>query len=136
MIRVTVLGLAICVLGCRSGEEPKSSATPTPTAVSKSPSEPRDASKRDAAKLQIKALEQAVQQFALNNASVWPPTLEILTEPKADGGAPYLKREALTDPWSKPFQYDANGTHHKGKLPDIWTVTPGGETIGNWDEKK
>jgi hypothetical protein len=38
----------------------------------------------------------------------------------------------LNDAWGRRFDYDPDGPRNGGKQPDIWTVSPNGELIGNW----
>jgi len=83
------------------------------------------------AKINIKALTQALQVYKVNK-SVFPTTLEELTE----GERPIVKKETLVDPWGRAYLYDPAGPKNGGDLPDIWTVTPGKVVIGNWPEKK
>lgn len=90
-------------------------------------------SKSKAAAAQIKVLTLAVQAYRVKN-STYPPTLEVLT--KNEGGGPYLQGpQALIDPWGKAYQYDAAGPKNKGTVPDIWTITPQKQTVGNWTIK-
>src|SRR5262249_3669085 len=39
---------------------------------------------------------------------------------------------APIDPWGVPYEYDPDGPRNSGRHPDIWTITPSGELIGNW----
>ena len=52
------------------------------------------------------------------------------------GKTTYAQPEDLEDPWGQPYRYDADGPKNDGHRPDIWAVTPGGETIGNWPVKR
>ncbi len=82
------------------------------------------------ARYRIITLEKAADLYKLRDTN-YPETLAALTE----GEKPIVERTLLTDPWGKAFQYDPKGPKNKGAKPDIWTVEPGGKTIGNWDEK-
>jgi len=83
------------------------------------------------AKTQIQTLTQASQAYFIKNQK-WPQALSQLIE-RDDFGTLYLEnRDALLDPWKKPYQYDLTGPKNKGRMPDIWTVTPTNEVIGNW----
>jgi hypothetical protein len=91
-----------------------------------------DDAKENADLAQVKMLTQTCQTYKLENDS-WPPNLEALTQPKPDGGRPYVEESAL-QPRSVPngqFQYDPSGTHNHGEKPDIWVDGPHGP-IGNW----
>ena len=83
------------------------------------------------AKVSIKTIDTALQAYRVKHDS-FPENLERLTE----GDKPFLKRENLIDPWKKPYQYDATGPKNDGKKPDVWTVTPDKQTIGNWEKPK
>jgi len=39
---------------------------------------------------------------------------------------------APLDPWGVPYEYHPDGPRNSGRHPDIWTITPSGELIGNW----
>ena len=77
------------------------------------------------AKLDVKTLEKAVTQYCIKRQE-YPPTLEALVE---DGA---VAPECLRDPWKHEYHYDPIGRKNKGTRPDIWTVTPAKEVIGNW----
>ncbi len=56
---------------------------------------------------------------------------------KDDLGGPYLEsKDALLDPWKQPYHYDPAGKKNEGRRPDIWTVAPNNEVIGNWPAAK
>jgi hypothetical protein len=40
------------------------------------------------------------------------------------------------DPWSHPYQYDPSGRNSGGQKPDVYTVDPDGNTIGNWQSTR
>jgi hypothetical protein len=62
-----------------------------------------------------------------------PATLEALAAPGSDGTKPFIEQRHLLDPWMRQYQYAANGPHNAitGK-PDVWTIDPRGQQIGNW----
>jgi Type II secretion system (T2SS), protein G len=85
----------------------------------------------DAAHMQTRVLTHACDDFQLKY-NRWPENLEVLTL-KGKKGIRFLASErALEDPWGGQYQYDVNGPRNNGQQPDIWTVSPDGETIGNW----
>jgi general secretion pathway protein G len=91
-------------------------------------------SKENTALTQVKgALSTAVQTFYLNEGR-YPNNLDELCEQTQSGGKALLERDALLDPWKKPYQYDASGQHNRGNKPDIWTVSPSGKQLGNWPQ--
>jgi len=84
------------------------------------------------AKIQIKTLQTACDAYFLN-ASVYPDTLEQLTQKDAMGKV-YIEAPALRDPWDKAYMYDKAGPKNNGMRPDIWTKTPDDKVIGNWKD--
>jgi len=95
------------------------------------PADAKEDAKVAAAKAQIAVLDKALQAYHLKHEK-YPESLKALTE----GDKPYVEAAALTDPWKNPYQYDAAGPKNKGKKPDVWTVTPDKETLGNWPAEK
>src|SRR5687768_612621 len=87
---------------------------------------------KDAARLQIKGpLTDAVKTYYLRNNKQYPDNLQILLDPSVKGG-PYLEEvSALVDPWGQEYKYDKGGQKNGGRRPDIWTIAPDGEEIGN-----
>jgi general secretion pathway protein G len=92
-----------------------------------------DEARKSAAKAQVRTITQACETYKLHNFQ-YPGTLDILLQPDPNGGPPLLKNaEALTDPWGRPYQYDASGANNRGTQPDIWSGGPSGnEKLGNW----
>jgi hypothetical protein len=78
-----------------------------------------------AAKLDMKNLEKAVTRYCIAKGE-FPPSLDVLVN---DGTVPAT---GLHDPWKHEYHYDPSGRKNKGSRPDIWTVTPAKEVIGNW----
>ena len=71
--------------------------------------------KQSAAKAQIELLGAALDQFALDTGS-YPTTSEGLNALTTSSGSdawdgPYLKKALPMDPWGKPYQYQAPGSH-------------------------
>ena len=71
--------------------------------------------KQTAAQTQIELMGQALDQFRLDTGR-YPTTQEGLgslrTNPGINGwDGPYLRKEVPTDPWNKPYQYQAPGSH-------------------------
>ncbi len=104
-----------------------------------------DAARVTKAKLDLRAIEEALNQYKLDNY-VYPSTdqgLEALvSKPAGSPEAPNWKRDGYLarlpkDPWGRPYQYISPGSH--GTI-DIYTLgadgRPGGEDvnadIGNW----
>ena len=92
-----------------------------------------EGAKEDVAKSQVQVLTEAAQMYQIKTGS-YPPDLNTLTQPTADGKAASLEVSALIDPWQRPYQYQYPGQHHPGQnKPDVWSTGPDGNTqIGNW----
>jgi general secretion pathway protein G len=73
-------------------------------------------SEAKAAKAQIVAFEQALDQYRLDTGR-YPPTeagLAVLVNKPANDpkwGGPYLKKAVPTDPWGRPYVYKSPGEH-------------------------
>jgi len=71
--------------------------------------------KQSAARTQIEMFGQALDSFRLDTGR-YPTTSEgleaLVTNPSVEGwDGPYLKKGVPKDPWNKPYQYQAPGTH-------------------------
>jgi general secretion pathway protein G len=92
--------------------------------------------KKDRAKVDVRTLAEACQAFQAQHGEL-PASLEVLTQPQADGQLATLETSSLLDPWFRPYQYQAQGQHNAatGK-PDIWSQGPRpgdpNSIIGNW----
>ena len=65
----------------------------------------------------------------------YPKELSELQNPAKSGVPPFVKRASdLEDPWGKKYDYQYPGTHNTGSF-DLWTTTPNGTLIKNWDDK-
>jgi general secretion pathway protein G len=91
-------------------------------------------SQAKAAKAQISQLESMVEAYHLD-CGTYPASLDFLLQQPGDApkwNGPYVKKQqSLMDPWNRPYQYAAPGTH--GQNFDIWTETPEGGVVGSWD---
>ena len=66
-------------------------------------------------------------------ARSYPDSLNDLMESPRSGSTPVVKQASdLEDPWGNPYQYRYPGEENPDAF-DLWTVTPDGRTIGNWD---
>jgi hypothetical protein len=81
------------------------------------------------ARIKALTIATALQAYKVQH-NKYPDDLETLVK----GEKPFLEASAIKDPWGKAFKYDPAGPEHKGAKPDVWTVTPEGKTIGNWEE--
>lgn len=82
------------------------------------------------AKVDIKALDQAVEEYAMDHAGIYPDSLEVLIE-KDENGQAYLKREELPkDPWNLEYLYDppTEGSNYR-----IYTLGKDGQPGGEGD---
>lgn len=77
------------------------------------------------AKADVKTIERAVTEYCIKRGE-YPPSLDVLV------GAWAVTPDGLRDPWKHEYHYDPTGRKNKGTRPDIWTVTPTKEVIGNW----
>ena len=86
---------------------------------------------RERARQGVRLVETAVKTYYLRNVGTYPIFL--------NNAAAYLEdKNALTDPWGRPYQYDVTGAKSGGKGPDIWSLGPQSEKdaiIGNWAPK-
>lgn len=79
------------------------------------------------AKERINRIDKAIQAYKQKNGKL-PATLDELTSTNPA----YLIERDLLDPWGRIYQFDPSGPRNRGNIPDVWTETPDGETIGNW----
>jgi hypothetical protein len=80
----------------------------------------------------IEILTLACDNYHLHNGQ-FPPNLEALLTSKRENGEPYLADpKFLVDPWGNSYHYDPSGARNGGRPPDIWTTSPKGEEVGNW----
>ncbi len=84
-----------------------------------------------AAKAQVNALSTAADAYFIKHQE-YPRTLTQLTEKDKFGIQWVQSKDSLLDPWKRPFQYDLDGAKNAGIRPDIWTISPDKQTIGNW----
>lgn len=91
---------------------------------------------------QLKALEQALDQYRLDIGH-YPSTdqglaaLMVKPEQETKWGGPYLKKAVPLDPWGRAYSYKYPGDHNE---LDLWTYgkdgQPGGtlenEDVTNW----
>jgi general secretion pathway protein G len=95
--------------------------------------------KSDAAAIQLEKLGGVLDLYRLE-IGAYPSTSEGLTalvdKPTASvpsWNGPYLKnREALTDPWGRPYQYRAPGEH--GEY-DLWSLGADGKPGGDGENR-
>jgi general secretion pathway protein G len=94
----------------------------------------RTLKKPEMAKRQISLLNVAVKNYEATVGS-YPPNLDaLLVEPAnlplGKWVGPYCDKKPL-DPWDHPFQYSTPGVHNPDSF-DIWTISPDGQEICNW----
>ncbi len=94
-----------------------------------------------AAKIQVELFDHALQHFQLD-VGVFPSIgsgLMALQNPPADipdqnkWAGPYLDKGIPLDPWNNIYQYAYPPQHNRDR-PDVWTVSPENQIIGNWEE--
>jgi general secretion pathway protein G len=98
--------------------------------------------KINSAKVQVELLDKALQTYYLDvgsfpSASVGLQALRV-ESPDVQGtnkwAGPYLDRDIPADPWGKPYEYMYPPRMNRDK-PDISTVSPDNQVIGNWSEE-
>jgi len=98
--------------------------------------------KVSAAKAQVELLGQALDQFRLDTGR-YPTTAEGLNALVTDPGVPnwdgpYLKKAVPNDPWGRPYNYQAPGSHGDYDISSLGgDGAPGGEgenkDINSWE---
>jgi len=95
-------------------------------------------SQAKAARAQITALEQALEQFRIDTGRF--PTNEegldaLMTPPPGltEWAGPYLKKAAPSDPWGRPFVYSNPGAHGEIDLSSYGKDGRAGGTGDNAD---
>ena len=81
----------------------------------------------DVAKIQVKAVEDALEMYFLDHDGDYPQggISALMTSPGGDPKwkGPYFKgNKAPTDPWNNPIQYQNPGTHKQDGSPDVWSM--------------
>ena len=102
----------------------------------------------DAAKSQIGLLKTPLQSFEMD-IGTYPTNSQGLEAIRTAPGdlpnpskwtGPYLDRSVPLDPWDRPYQYAAPGSHNPDSY-DVWSFGPDGQNgteddIGNWESRK
>jgi hypothetical protein len=103
----------------------------------KAPSKADALTPEDKARIQANNIAKALAACATGHDGEWPKDLADLTTratgSKGNAVGPFPGRENLVDPWGKRYLVDRSGKHPDGHEPDVFTVSPGGKTIGNWN---
>jgi general secretion pathway protein G len=98
-----------------------------------------------AAKVQVYALERAIENYNMTTREFPSSMDDLVTEPSDEKLAkkwagPYIPTNRdLIDPWDNPYKYDAKGKKNQGSY-DVWSTGPDGQDgteddIGNWKEE-
>jgi hypothetical protein len=82
------------------------------------------------AKIDCESLASQVELYKLSNGQ-YPGSIEMLAQPQG-GGSALVPLDKTKDPWGKPYQIDPNGAHNGGMKADVFTITPKGQTVGNF----
>jgi general secretion pathway protein G len=97
-----------------------------------------DEAKRSKALIDCKTLVKQAQMFKLRYGD-FPQSLGQLTQPGADGSAPYIEQRYLIDPWGHEYQYSPIGQHNSVGDPEVWSMGPNMQNqatmIGSWLDK-
>jgi general secretion pathway protein G len=91
-------------------------------------------SKITRARVDIETISNVIESYYYKH-DTWPQDLSVLVQPQ-DGTAPLLKPGALVNPWGQAYQTSLPnvGPRNNGQRPDVFTVTPNGREIGNWQD--
>jgi hypothetical protein len=85
----------------------------------------------------VRGLTAAAQAYEIRFGQL-PERLEQLVAPPG-GGPPLIERDALTDPWGRPYRYDPAGPQNAGVRPDVWSLGPDPNdpkgVISNWQSR-
>lgn len=89
-----------------------------------------------AARAQIKALEDALDQYRLDvgqypNSEQGLAALNVAPSDSARWQGPYLRKAVPRDPWGRPYQYASPGEH--GEF-DLWSFGRDGKPGGDGDD--
>ena len=94
------------------------------------------------AKIKARSISNAVDTYYVDNGE-YPANLEALLQknPNTGKGPYHTNQDAIFDPWGKEFQLDVSGQRNLQAgatvpIPDVFTTTPDGRTIGNWSDNK
>lgn len=91
-------------------------------------------SKITRARVDIETISNVIESYYYKH-DTWPADLMTLVNPQ-DGTAPLLKQGAVINPWGQPYQTSLPnpGPRNNNQRPDVFTVTPNGREIGNWQD--
>ena len=85
----------------------------------------------------LRRLTAAVRVYEVRFGQI-PERLDHLLAPPG-GGPQLVERDALTDPWGRPYRYDPAGPQNAGVRPDVWSLGPDPNdpkgVIGNWSAR-
>lgn len=98
-----------------------------------------------AAKIQVAALERAIENYKITTRQSPASMDDLLTEPSdaklaKNWAGPYIPtNRELIDPWDNPYKYDAKGKKNQDGY-DVWSTGPDGQDgtkddIGNWKDE-
>ncbi len=87
---------------------------------------------RSKAELDIRAIEQAIQQYAVLNGGRFPSTLQPLVTPDVNGRTFLGSTQAPKDPWGRSYLYEPPGPGHP--RPSIRSLGMDGRLGGEGDD--
>ena len=91
-----------------------------------------ESGKEEVARTWVHNTGQTYVEVYFVRAGYYPKNLNDLTSRKPGIEPVVRKSSELVDPWGNPYQYRYPGEQNPDAF-DLWTVTPDGRTIGNWD---
>lgn len=88
--------------------------------------------KEDAAQNWVNGTGESYVELYFIKTRSYPDSLDDLMESHNGGQSPVISEPSfLVDPWGNQYQYRYPGEENPDSF-DLWTVTPDGQTIGNW----
>ena len=94
--------------------------------------------KRSKALVDCRTLVEQAKIFKLKYGD-YPQTLGQLTQPGADGSAPYIEQRYLIDPWGHEYQYTPSGQRTQMGDPEVWSMGPNMQNpasmVGSWMDR-
>ena len=95
------------------------------------------------AKVKARTISKAIDTYYIDHGG-YPNDLTALLQKSEIGKGPYLTNQnEIIDPWGKQFTYDQSGQKNTAAgaaagliIPDVYTITPDGRTVGNWSNTR
>ncbi len=91
--------------------------------------------------MKARSIGKAIDTYYVDHGR-YPESLDALLQKSELGKGPYLtNRNEVFDPWGQLYTYDQSGRINSEAgstvtIPDVYTKTPDGRTIGNFSDSK